>query len=986
MAGTFQHHRLIATLILLVMVVCGFWWRSAERSVVPVARQMNEARRAAASGDVQSADQLCETILKQNPNHYPALLMRGDLAMRRHQFEAALQYFRRIPESDSTDSVAAQMGTAEVLRAMGKLSEAESGFRRLLHHQPRHLAAHERLAFILDMEGRRWESIPHLMEQLRQDQISWSCLIRLGTRHSAIPFPEELNRVRSLGHETATLALADAVRAMANQSQDQEALLRKALELGPDSVEAQVRWGLYLADHRLHEVPAWHAHLPREAFQHPDVHVVTGLWCRSVGQNDAALRELATAAQLDPNQRVAHYQFAQISAMNEYRRHSAVQAAGIPAANRAEDLQKLAATLTQLTLNEQDITAMKTVADLMQKLGRYWEAYGWCGLILNTDPTQHSVRENMIRLSQMLSPDLPRNDPKRCPLAGLRLTDFPAPVWPDPASPSTVPPVNSGVSEQIVFVDRAEEAQLRFRYFHGRDHVSPGTRMYEFAGGGTGIIDYDNDGRPDVLLTQGCRWPASESSSEFKDQLFRNAGYGRFQNVTAQSNTGDGWFSQGISVGDFDDDGWPDFYVANIGGNTLHHNNGDGTWSEVTGVAEISGDQWTTSCVMADLNGDALPDLYDVNYLKGDRLFERLCLIEGQERACVPGVFSPEQDRIFLNQGDGSFAESDGGPAAPLASARPGMGAVALDLDGSGRLSLFVANDVMANGLLINHTTDPALLNLRDNALLSGTAFDRDGKAQACMGIAADDVDGNGLTDLFVTNYYAEANSLYLQIAPQQFVESSRSAELYDPSLKMLGFGAQFLDADLDGSTDLVVTNGHLDDFSYLQIPYRMPPQFFRNRGNGTFDDVSSTAGHYFQRSLLGRSLAVLDWNTDGRPDFIVSPVDANAALLTNESRNTGHWLKVTLCGRQSSRDAFGTTVILEFDSKQQARQLIAGSGYQANNERTLLFGLGQATEVSVLTVQWPSGSRQTFQGLPTNRHIIILEGRDQTFEVPSPG
>ncbi|MBT4867948.1 MAG: hypothetical protein HON53_22835, partial [Planctomycetaceae bacterium] len=844
-----------------------------------------------------------------------------------------------------------------------------------------HIAARERLAFILDLQGRRWEAVPHLLELLRQDQISFSTLIRLGARDAAIPAPAELEKARLSKTDIAAVKLAEAAAALAKHQPEKAArLLAESIRRKPSLVEAHARLGLLLVDRDTSEIPRWQHNLPAGAEFHPDVWIARGLWAQQTGQTREAMRCFAEAAVLDPNQRTAQYQLSQLLVGSEFEELAA------DCAERARLLQKLAALVSQLTLNRSDTEAMQSASIALERMGRYWEAYGWCGLILVSDPSQESMRTRMQALHRRLSPELPLTDPVADPTERFDVSVFPLPSWPSVASEPLADRPAVDVGPTIRFVDRAVDVGLNFTYFNGGDPSTPGTRMYEFSGGGIGVIDYDGDGFPDVYLTQGSRWPPKAESMEYRDRLFRNLGNGNFQDVTDEAGLGDGWFSQGVSIGDVDDDGWPDIYLANIGRNRLYRNNGDGTFIDFTDQAGLEGRQWTTSCLLADIDGDRFADIYDVNYLKGDDLFDRLCLVDGQQRACAPSAFSAERDRVQLNQQDGRFQEVSGAQTDPLEPARAGLGIVAADLTGSGRLSLFVANDVVANSLLVNATPpNGGPLTLQENALLAGLAFDRDGRAQACMGVAAGDVDGNGLIDLLVTNYYEEANSLYLQTAAGLFAESSRSAGLHDPSFRQLGFASQFLDADLDGWLDLVVANGHLDDFRYIGIPYRMRPQFFSNRGSGRFENVAGkSVGDYFDRKLLGRSLAVLDWNRDGRPDFAASHLETSVALVTNETGQTGRWLKFRLHGTQSSRDAIGTTVTLQCAKQTWTRQLTAGSGYQSSNERVLLFGLGDCERIDHLKIRWPSGLEETFDGIEADRELVIVEGAGQLLELPA--
>lgn len=260
------------------------------------------------------------------------------------------------------------------------------------------------------------------------------------------------------------------------------------------------------------------------------------------------------------------------------------------------------------------------------------------------------------------------------------------------------------------------------------------------------------------------------------------------------------------------------------------------------------------------------------------------------------------------------------------------------------------------------------------------------GKAQASMGVAADDADGDGLIDLFVTNFYNEYNTLYRQLPGGVFADVSNTARLKEPSLAKLGFGTQFIDADLDGWPDLVVANGHVDDFRSHGIPYRMQPQFFANVGAGRFTELpAEQLGGYFQQELLGRGLARVDWNRDGREDFVVSNLNSPACLVTNQTPETGHFLAIQLRGVESNRDAIGAVVKITAKGVTRTKQLTAGDGYQASNQRQLLFGLADNVTVDVLSVRWPSGREQTFQNIPVDSEFMLVEGRTELARIPRP-
>ncbi|MCH8829834.1 MAG: CRTAC1 family protein, partial [Planctomycetes bacterium] len=571
------------------------------------------------------------------------------------------------------------------------------------------------------------------------------------------------------------------------------------------------------------------------------------------------------------------------------------------------------------------------------------------------------------------------------PANSIDLRDFPLPGPLSGLAAGNSKPADPSSAVSIAFRDDAANVGLSFQYFNSGSRPGNGQKMYEFNGGGCAVLDYDGDGLPDLYLTQGCRWPVMPDQREHLDRLFRNLGNGKFRDVTAEAGLQENRFSLGVAVGDFDNDGFDDLYVSNIGRNRLYRNRGDGTFHDVTERAGVGDPRWSTSCLMADLNGDGLPDLYSTNYLQGHDVFTRVCRHkDGNPRMCMPFNFDASPDQLFLNQGNGRFENvtEKCGIAAPNGE---GLGVVAADWTGDGKLSVFVANDVVANFFFVNHTKDAGgPPRFFEQAVVAGLAYNRDGRAEGCMGIAAGDIDGNGTVDLFVTNFYRESNTLYRLTAPLAFEDLTREAGLALSGTPMLGFGAQFLDADLDGRADLILTNGHVDDYRNYARPYRMPAQFHRNLGGGRFQELSAKKlGPFFAKKHLGRGLALIDWNRDGREDVVISHLDAPVALLTNITTETGHFLAVRLRGVRCSRDAIGTAVTVETVSGRQVRQLTAGGGYQASNERRLVFGLGKDDRVRKLTIRWPSGTVQQYDDLTADRELTFVENVQRAFSSP---
>ena len=543
--------------------------------------------------------------------------------------------------------------------------------------------------------------------------------------------------------------------------------------------------------------------------------------------------------------------------------------------------------------------------------------------------------------------------------------------------------------------------------------------MFEWTGGGVAVLDYDLDGFPDLLFTQGREWgdtpdaprntpdaprnappgsaPDSTAPADRRGRLFRNLDGERYEDVTYAAGLTLTGFGQGAAAGDYNGDGFPDLFVCNIGPNRLLRNEGDGTFTDVTEAAGIEpnpdGTDWTVSAAIADLNADGLPDIYEANYLTGREVFTKVCTTgDGPPRVCNPNGFAAAPDRLWLNLGDGRFAEVS--EAAGLAGADPaggndfnspagpGLGVVVADLDGRPGVEVFVANDQRPNHLYVRQgAVAGGVPRFFESALPAGAATDADGENEAGMGVACGDANGDARPDLFVTNFSNQSNTLYRRAnpvgEPLRYTDATRRAGLYEPGFDPLGFGAAFLDFDRDGDEDLIYVNGHIDDFTHRGVPLLMRPALLTNVGGGRFEPVSSTtAGPFFQRPVLGRALARLDWNADGREEAVVTHLNGPAVLLKNAAPG-GAGVSLRLVGTTDDRDAVGAAVTVSTAGETRTKWITAGDGYACSDEKRLVFGLGDAPPGALLnvSVRWPGGATERFAGVTAGGRFLLVQG-----------
>ncbi len=975
----------VVAVVAVVVIVAGsvsakLAWKPSIESLV------SAARKASLRGDLDEARRIALRAVVIYPRSSKVLLTAAEIELGSNHREEALLHLDQVKDDGSASALNAIGNAGDLLFQLDRLTEAERRFRRILEIDPKSLLARKRLATLLALAGRRLEASQFYFEIIKSGKFDTHELALLGDIEQVFENPELVDHLAKPSPDDPCLLQAAARYALfRHESTKALRLYRKLVHLRPQDIDVQAGFGRALIDAGTdEEFLKWHSSQPSAADAHPDIWDVRGRFAQKRNEHCVAIRCYLEAIRRDPNLRHAHYQLtALLHRLGDDERSNLFQ-------QRTDQLNALSDTLALIHIDSSRSDLLERAGRLSSALGRPWETWGWLQATASI-PDRRELRGQADRLMRSFNADTPLVLPEGQLASLFDFSKFPLPDWegPTPTAGRELLLTGSRWIQGIQFKDTAHEAGLDFTYFNGHDPNVVGMQIWEGPGGGVAVLDYDGDHWPDLYFTQGCDWPPQSGQTKYVDRLFRNLGNNQFLDVTAASDLGDASFSHGATVGDYDSDGFPDLYVCNIGSNRLSRNCGDGTFMDVTSESGLTDTGWSTSGLIADLNGDALPEIYDVTYLSGREPFEHVCHDKQRDnspRTCSPAVFQAEQDRLFLNRGDGTFADisAQAGIHAPDGK---GLGIVAGDFDGTGRLSLFVANDTTANFLFINRTASPSEApSFLEQGILSGCAFDLSGKAQASMGVAADDADGDGLTDLFVTNFYNEYNVLYRQLPGGGFCDTSNTARLKEPSLAKLGFGTQFIDGDLDGWPDLVVANGHVDDFRSHGIPFRMQAQFFANLGAGRFAELpAKQMGDYFQQELLGRGLARLDWNRDGREDFAVSNLNSPACLVTNQTAETGHFLALQLRGVESNRDAIGTVVKITAAGQTRTKQLTAGDGYQASNQRQLLFGLGNDVVVKELFVRWPSGREQTFLNVTGDSEYMLVEGRTDLARIPKP-
>jgi hypothetical protein len=534
----------------------------------------------------------------------------------------------------------------------------------------------------------------------------------------------------------------------------------------------------------------------------------------------------------------------------------------------------------------------------------------------------------------------------------------------------------------VVFIDLTKQAGLdKFRHRSGTPEK---TTIIEAPGSGVALLDFDNDGWLDIYLLNGSTVLALKGEeAPPRAMLFRNNHDGTFTDVTAKAGVANERWGFGVAVGDYDNDGWPDLYVANYGKNRLYHNNHDGTFTDVAEKAGVALGTWSTGPTWGDYDRDGWLDLFVPGYVKFDVNHPprggKSCQFRGMNVFCGPQGLPGESDHLFHNNGDGTFTDVSVKAGVSDPAGLYGLASVFVDVDDDGWLDLAVANDSVPNYLYRNRRDG----TFEDIGLASGFALADDGHAQASMGIGVGDYNRDGKVDFYVTSFSDDYNPLYRNEGGGNFTDVAYRSGLGSPTLPFLAWGTGFLDFDNDGFPDIFVANGHVYptvDQQEWGITYAQRPQLFHNLDGIKFQEFPPATGSGLADVISARGAAFGDLFNDGHIDVVINNMDSAPTLLRNTFKNANHWIAFQLVGStKSPRDAVGAKVFVTTGGIRQRGDVYSGGSYGSNSDPRVHFGLGASSTIDKVEICWPSGNKENFSVSGVDRIVKLVEGEGAT-------
>ncbi|TWT93291.1 FG-GAP-like repeat-containing protein [Stieleria varia] len=950
--------------------------------------KLDQAERLLIAGQLQEVEPIVAELLLQDERNPRANLIAGIFFKLQGRSADAKSILRPLSERDSSVGAIAKLHLCEILLRGGEVGLAIETFEALKNskwtsNQDRHAAAR-----VLNELGYRHDANEQIRALLRFGEATLEELRCLAAPERAyFPFATKPG-VESI----PKFGLLNVARCLHSEGDIRDAveIIRESEELADGNPVVVAYWGqLLLESQQFDLLDEWVASTESKLQRYPSYWLAVGGWAMRRKDFTSAVRCFAEAICREPASVSAHDQLALAFAglgdlQNETRFRS-----------RATEVES--ALLQTRKVIESPVANWSDVVDLtvmLRGLDRPFEAICWAklgaqrfGLSADHLTKIETARQNELRTESSTSSLKSRLCGIEIDRYALKIDDV---IAAELGSKKSKGGIESAKLEMKClppkFVNVAEQTGIHFLYRNSAPPIQRAFRIYEAYGAGIAAIDYDQDGAVDFYLGQGAAdlpdGPASDAN-----ELFRNL-RGRFQSVGAETGSNDFGYTFGVTSGDINQDGFPDIVVGNMGENTILINQGDGTFvSHAPGTDSWRESYFTASVAIADVSGDNVPDVIEVNYLDDKSIYEKVNIAPNGVIANGPRPlqFIPAVDRVFVSDRQGDFISQklgDGGSS----DAATGLGLVVTDIDDDGKIDLYIANDLMPNFYWKpTFEKDSAVNSLKfiDQAVAKGVAIGNQGMPLGSMGIASADFDGNGLLDLHVTNFYNQWSNHYIQRSDSGFNDQALPSQLDTATYPMVGFGVEALDYDNNSTIDLVIGNGHIEDIGDGS-EFRMPTQIFSGNGT-TFEQMNVDGDPYWNRPHLARSLITCDWNRDGRIDVAVSDLLEPFVLLENRTQSQRNkWIQLRLVGTETERDAIGTRVQVSYtlagSSRMFTQFVTTGDGYMCRNEPILSFG-GETMPAGVdISIRWTSGMIQEISNVLVNHRYLIVEGDDAVY------
>ncbi|WP_419189861.1 FG-GAP-like repeat-containing protein [Stieleria marina] len=943
-----------------------------------------DAESALRSGNLDLAEKITRQVLIQNPDRLDATQLMAQILVSQDDLASAAELLIRSGSSHPDERPGLLAGAADLFLQAGQTKRSIDLLQDLVQKHPSRLDIRRQLAGTLNEVGYRFDANEHLRYLAARTALTpreLTALINpfLTWRNFADrPNTEDEQAIQKAGLFNVIAAL----RANGEARAALEVLQNSATFKEGDPYAIAVHGWLLSLTQRYDQLAQWAASANPDCKRYPDYWLAVGNLMLH-RKNESAVDCFTEALRREPGSEEAVQGLIQsLSASKRNRPVEIIQ-------QRKKLINESAAIARAISSSPaRALQLAPEMGRVMNDMGRYAESLAWQESIIAAVSPQssklNSIRQHKLATLDKFSDGM-NVDTIVCGLEQGDLTSL-ASRLADLRSGSQEPLTNGAPprlavdrpkASKAVFTNVAPSLGVRHRLKNSDPPVQKEFRLHEALASGVACLDFDRDGNVDLYLGQaGCVPPGGVSI--VSNQMYRNQ-IDAFRQCTEASGASDFHYTNGVTAGDWNQDGFPDLLIGNIGVNRLMLNQGDGTFLELkldqpsknisdNELLEWNRGMYTMSVGIADLTGDSIPDIFETTYVDDPHAYEPIPRRPNGKPVKLPGPkhFRAAQDRLFVTSSDGKLTPKSLGDPESIAST--GMGLLVTDIDGDRDNDVFVANDQNANQYWRGSEA-----NWTDSAALLGCAYGPGGRPYACMGIAAADFDRNGRLDLHITNFSKEPSNVYLQTNEGAFQDAALSLNLDKNTLPMVGFGTQALDFDNNTTTDLIIGNGHIEDFRDQGQTFQMPTQLFTRSNNG-YVQLEVAGDDYWSQNHLARSVAKLDWNGDGRIDLAITDLMEEFVLLENRCEGAGNYLQLEFAGTKSERDAIGTRVTLHVANQNHVQVMQTGDGYLCKNESCLNFGLGNATTVARIDIQWPSGTNETLHNVAANQRLLVIE------------